>query len=604
MKQYLKILLLMTLAFAAMTCAVLTWYSRVPVLEQNAVVPETIERKACTFFQMQAGDSGTYCIRLENPQGRAGLTLVLTTMRPFSVAVNGREAYRYTEESLYTRVHTIALDSGGAQELTIQIFSPSKQKWLKALLTTEERSAWFLRCALVLGCISVGIHLMILFTCLTLFLQKRSETYLLAQFAAVMISLCATILTTGFEELNITEAAYVRLQYVINSTLVPVETAICILLVPGIEAKRRRRLLAGPLAAFPLMYAAMVSGALVISEILMWLLFAVGVGVLAFALAHKMPRAVLLTGCYLFCQVLRGYSPFTNLGWRPTPEILIYVYLPSIRTLLLLLACMVVVNHRFAYKFSQSEQLVRELEQANATLDNRVAERTAQLLEQQERRRNMMINIFHDLRSPIFCARGCADMLEPSTEENRECLEVIRDKLELLSNLTEQLFLVAKLEDGKITFAQNDVQLLKLCRQLTEALSLQTAEEGIKCVLQGERPLVATGDGFRLRQALENLLENARYYTPAGGTILLSLEEEDRKARIQVRDTGKGIAEKDLPHVFERYYHGNNSDEQRSTGLGLSIAWEIVRAHGGTIEVESREGEGTCFTVWLPLAEE
>ena len=216
----------------------------------------------------------------------------------------------------------------------------------------------------------------------------------------------------------------------------------------------------------------------------------------------------------------------------------------------------------------------------------------------------MMINIFHDLRSPIFCARGCADMLEPSTEENRECLDVIQDKLELLSNLTEQLFLVAKLEDGKITFAQSDVQLLKLCRQLVEALSLQTEEEGIECVLQGDRPLVVTGDGFRLRQALENLLENARYYTPPGGRILLSLDEADGKARIRVQDTGKGIAEKDLPHVFERYYHGNDSDEQRSTGLGLSIAWEIVKAHSGTIEVQSRKGEGTCFTVWLPLAEE
>ena len=604
MKRYLKILFFMTLAFAAMAGGMLAWSSRVPVIGQNAVVPETIEQQACTFFQLQADASGTYCIRLENPKKRDGLILVLTAMRPFSATVNGKEVYRYTAESVYTRVHTISLDSGGVQELNVQIFSPSRQKWLKALLTTEERSAWFLRCALVLGCISVGIHLMMLFTCLTLFLQKRSETYLLAQFAAAMISLCAAVLTTGFEELNITEAAYVRLQYVVNSTLVPVGTAICILVVPGIEPRIRKGLLAGTLVALLPVYMAMVNRISILSETLVWLLFAVGVGVLAFALAHKMPRATLLAGCYLFCQVLRSYSQFINLGWRPTPEILIYVYMPPLRILLLLFACMMVVNHRFAYKFSQSEQLVKELERANATLDKRVAERTAELLEQQERRRNMMINIFHDLRSPIFCARGCADMLEPSTEENRECLDVIQDKLELLSNLTEQLFLVAKLEDGKITFAQSDVQLLKLCRQLVEALSLQTEEEGIECVLQGDRPLVVTGDGFRLRQALENLLENARYYTPPGGRILLSLDEADGKARIRVQDTGKGIAEKDLPHVFERYYHGNDSDEQRSTGLGLSIAWEIVKAHSGTIEVQSREGEGTCFTVWLPLAEE
>jgi signal transduction histidine kinase len=106
---------------------------------------------------------------------------------------------------------------------------------------------------------------------------------------------------------------------------------------------------------------------------------------------------------------------------------------------------------------------------------------------------------------------------------------------------------------------------------------------------------------------LVNLIGNAIRYTPAGGEIVIGLGKETSNARITVSDTGPGIPAEDLPHIFERFYRGEKSRTRQSDGkgygLGLSIAYWIVRNHGGSIEVSSVQGEGTTFCVWLPLAQ-
>jgi len=106
---------------------------------------------------------------------------------------------------------------------------------------------------------------------------------------------------------------------------------------------------------------------------------------------------------------------------------------------------------------------------------------------------------------------------------------------------------------------------------------------------------------------LMNLVGNAINYTPPGGMVTLGLEKEAGQSILTIQDTGQGIAEEDLPHVFERFYRGEKSRTRsrdgKGFGLGLSIAYWIVRNHGGRIEVESTEGIGTTFSVWLPLAD-
>jgi signal transduction histidine kinase len=115
------------------------------------------------------------------------------------------------------------------------------------------------------------------------------------------------------------------------------------------------------------------------------------------------------------------------------------------------------------------------------------------------------------------------------------------------------------------------------------------------------------GSRHHLRQLLNNLIDNALKFTPASGEVFVSLtrEEQNRRAVLQVRDTGFGISPEELPHLFQRFYRGDHSRrrdlETRGTGLGLCICRSVVVAHGGTIHVESTPGDGATFTITLPL---
>ena len=120
--------------------------------------------------------------------------------------------------------------------------------------------------------------------------------------------------------------------------------------------------------------------------------------------------------------------------------------------------------------------------------------------------------------------------------------------------------------------------------------------------------VLVCGDQDRLKQVLVNLIGNAINYTPSGGVVTIDLGKASNQAKLTIHDTGPGIPTEDLPHVFERFYRGEKSrtrsKDGKGFGLGLSIAYWIVRNHGGRIEVESIEGQGTTFCTWLPLAED
>jgi signal transduction histidine kinase len=133
------------------------------------------------------------------------------------------------------------------------------------------------------------------------------------------------------------------------------------------------------------------------------------------------------------------------------------------------------------------------------------------------------------------------------------------------------------------------------------------AGEKIKLHLTEIDQIQVTGDRDRLKQVLLNLVGNAIQYTPQNGDVFLSLGIVAAQARLIIRDTGPGIPAKDLPHIFERFYRAEKSRTRGKTtgfGLGLSIAHWIVDKHGGRIEVDSKDGQGTTFCIWLPLYNE
>jgi signal transduction histidine kinase len=167
------------------------------------------------------------------------------------------------------------------------------------------------------------------------------------------------------------------------------------------------------------------------------------------------------------------------------------------------------------------------------------------------------------------------------------------------------LLLLAQAESGKLPMIMAPVALDVLLTDVFQQLRVLAGDK-VRLKLTDIDLAMVIGDRDRLKQVLINLASNAIQYTPVGGDVYLSLSKVGEVARIIVRDTGPGIPTQDLPHIFDRFYRGEKSRTRSKTsgfGLGLSIAYFIVEAHGGRIEVDSHEGQGTTFALFLPLAQ-
>jgi signal transduction histidine kinase len=165
------------------------------------------------------------------------------------------------------------------------------------------------------------------------------------------------------------------------------------------------------------------------------------------------------------------------------------------------------------------------------------------------------------------------------------------------------LLMLAQAESGRLTLNMKMVEMDLLLTEVFQEMSILAASK-VHVHLNDIDQAFVNGDRDRLKQVLINLAANAIQYTPSGGDVFLSLEKIGEQARIIVRDTGPGIPAEDLPHIFERFYRAEKSRTRGKTtgfGLGLSIAHWIIEQHGGKIEVESKEGRGTTFAIWLPV---
>ena len=258
------------------------------------------------------------------------------------------------------------------------------------------------------------------------------------------------------------------------------------------------------------------------------------------------------------------------------------------------LGCMTFVCRRFALQFDRTEQLAREL-------DQRVADRTRALTEETEARKSMMLNIFHDLRSPLFAVSSGLDTLEAAPEALPALLPALQQRMRFLRRLTEDLFLAAKLEQKQVLLNEDRVSLSEAAQAVCENCRSEAENKGVALCAQFDAELPVWGDAVRLQQILQNLVTNAIHYTPSGGTITVHSLEAEGSALVCVQDTGCGIAPEDQAAVFDRYFHTTANTKHDSTGLGLTIAQELARLHHGEILLESEVGKGSCFTLKLPL---
>ncbi len=231
---------------------------------------------------------------------------------------------------------------------------------------------------------------------------------------------------------------------------------------------------------------------------------------------------------------------------------------------------------------------------------NQTLERLETLFTSQQR---FLADVSHELRTPLTVIKGNVDLIRRMKQADEESLESIDEEAGRLTRLVGGLLMLAQAESGKLTLIFNPVELDLLFTEVFTEM----------CVLAGSKvhvhlneidQVMVNGDRDRLKQVLLNLIANAIQYTPQGGDVFLSMAKIGAQVRIIIRDTGPGIPAEDLPHIFDRFYRAEKS-RTRSTssgfGLGLSIAQWIVEHHGGQIKVESKEGKGTTFVIWLGI---
>jgi two-component system OmpR family sensor kinase len=220
--------------------------------------------------------------------------------------------------------------------------------------------------------------------------------------------------------------------------------------------------------------------------------------------------------------------------------------------------------------------------------------------------RRFLADVGHELRTPLTVIKGNVGLMRKIKDFDEESLETIEDEVDRLTRMVGDLLLLAQAESGKIPLTHELVELDTLLLEVYNQMQV-LARDRVKLTIGNIDQVLVCGDRDRLKQVIVNLVGNSINYTPKDGEVVVGLGKVSERAQLTVTDTGPGIAPEDLPHIFERFYRGEKSrtrqKDGKGFGLGLSIAYWIVRNHGGRIEVNSALGKGSTFCVWLPLAE-
>jgi two-component system OmpR family sensor kinase/two-component system sensor histidine kinase BaeS len=230
-----------------------------------------------------------------------------------------------------------------------------------------------------------------------------------------------------------------------------------------------------------------------------------------------------------------------------------------------------------------------------------------------QQRRNLTADVAHELRTPLHVIQGNLEgVLDGVYEPTEDHIGATLDETRALARLVEDLRTLSLAEAGQLPLNREPVDVVELLEDTRTSFSGPAETAGIDLrrvkvdgvfVEEGGSNVTVPGDVGRLDQVLGNLMANALRHTPPGGAITLGATTLPDAVRITVRDTGEGISPEDVPFVFDRFWRGDRSRSHASgagSGLGLAIARQLVRAHGGSIGVESELGEGTTFTVELP----
>jgi two-component system, OmpR family, sensor histidine kinase BaeS len=224
--------------------------------------------------------------------------------------------------------------------------------------------------------------------------------------------------------------------------------------------------------------------------------------------------------------------------------------------------------------------------------------RMANTLQTQELlRKKLIANVAHELRTPLTAIQGELEgMIDGLIPANKEQLQSLREEAERLRKMLNDMEELTQAQASRLTLRKKTIDMKPFLENIVERIARPAAEKGITVLLECKEEMTAYADPDRLSQIVINLVSNAVKAVDGGGTVTIGTARAESATMLEIKDTGRGIREEDLPFIFERFFSGSSG----GLGLGLAIVRELVDAHGGTIDVKNTYGSGSIFIVHLP----
>ncbi len=222
----------------------------------------------------------------------------------------------------------------------------------------------------------------------------------------------------------------------------------------------------------------------------------------------------------------------------------------------------------------------------------------------QQAQRDFLANVSHDLKTPLTSIQGYSQAIMDGTAKQPErAAAIIYDESARLTRMVVMLTDLARMQAGQFELNITQLDISEMLNAVTSRLEVMAQKKNIALTVNAPYLPPIAGDGDRMVQVLNNLIGNAIKYTGEGGRVGIVARDVGDGVEVLVKDNGIGIPTRDLPRVFERFYQVDKArGPKRGTGLGLAITYEILQQHHGKISVQSIEGQGTQFTIWLPYA--